>query len=85
LVDVNGIQIVARSGALAGKRINVDFDRLYTSPVRRIVGAVTAVNPDGTIKWQFKNLNCDEFTGWPVATCRCCLPLVSQVRAYPKT
>ena len=66
-VDVNGIQIVARSGALAGKRINVDFDRLYTSPDRRIVGAVTAVNPDGTIKWQFKNLNCDEFTGWPVA------------------
>jgi outer membrane protein assembly factor BamB len=66
-VDVNGIQIVARSGALAGKRINVDFDRLYTSPVRRIVGAVTAVNPNGTIKWQFKNLNCDEFTGWPVA------------------
>jgi outer membrane protein assembly factor BamB len=66
-VDVNGIQLVARSGALAGKRINVDFDRLYTSPVRQIVGAVTAVNPDGTIKWQFKNLNCDEFTGWPVA------------------
>jgi outer membrane protein assembly factor BamB len=66
-VDVNGIQIVARSGALAGKRINVDFDHLYTSPVRQIVGAVTAVNPDGTIKWQFKNLNCDEFTGWPVA------------------
>jgi hypothetical protein len=45
----------------------VDFDHLYTSPVRQIVGAVTAVNPDGTIKWQFKNLNCDEFTGWPVA------------------
>ncbi len=46
---VNGLQLVGRTGALAGKRVNVDFNQLG-----QLGGGITAIRPDGTIRWQFK-------------------------------
>lgn len=61
---VNGLQLVGRTGALAGKRVNVDFNQLGQQG-----GGITAIRPDGTIRWQFKPPGSGEFSGWPVVTC----------------
>lgn len=61
---VNGLQLVGLTGSLAGKRVNVDFNQLGT-----IGGGITAIRPDGTIRWQFKPEGSGEFSGWPVVTC----------------
>ncbi len=61
---VNGLQLVGRTGALAGKRVNVDLNQLG-----QLGGGITAIRPDGTIRWQFKPPGSGEFSGWPVVTC----------------
>ncbi len=61
---VNGLQLVGKTGALTGKRVNVDFNQLG-----QIGGGITAIRPDGTIRWQFKPPGSGEFSGWPVVTC----------------
>ncbi|GIV06680.1 MAG: hypothetical protein KatS3mg016_2255 [Fimbriimonadales bacterium] len=61
---VNGLQLVGKTGALANKRVNVDFNQLGQQG-----GGITAIRPDGTIRWQFKPEGSGEFSGWPVVTC----------------
>lgn len=61
---VNGLQLVGLSGSLAGKRVNVDFNQLGQQG-----GGITAIRPDGSIRWQFKPEGSGEFSGWPVVTC----------------
>ncbi len=61
---VNGLQLVGKTGALAGKRVNVDFNQLGQQG-----GGITAIRPDGSIRWQFKPEGSGEFSGWPVVTC----------------
>lgn len=61
---VNGLQLVGLSASLAGKRVNVDFNQLGQQG-----GGITAIRPDGSIRWQFKPEGSGEFSGWPVVTC----------------
>lgn len=61
---VNGLQLVGLSGTLQGKRVNVDFNQLGV-----IGGGITAIRPDGTIRWQFRPEGSGEFSGYPVVTC----------------
>lgn len=61
---VNGLQLEGLTGDLAGKRVNVDLNQHGM-----IGGGITAIRPDGTIRWQFKPEGSGEFSGWPVVTC----------------
>lgn len=61
---VNGLQLHGRTGSLANQFVNVDLNQLGN-----IGGGITAIRPDGTIKWQFKPEGSGEFSGWPTVTC----------------
>ncbi len=71
---VNGLQLVGITGPLAGKRVNVDLNQHGV-----IGGGITAIRPDGTIRWQFKPPGSGEFSGWPVVTCGRVLYAADQV------
>lgn len=61
---VNGLQLHGLSGSLANQFVNVDMNQLGN-----IGGGITAIRPDGSIKWQFRPEDSGEFSGWPVVTC----------------
>lgn len=61
---VNGLQLEGLTGNLEGKRVNVDLNQQGL-----LGGGITAIRPDGTIRWQFKPEGSGEFSGWPVVTC----------------